>query len=53
MVHQEKIWDWKHMLSYEMKIGQWEIAPNEWIEKDAQKGEKIEIEKVVNSWPIH
>ena len=40
MVNQEKRWDWKHMLYYEMRIGQCEIAPNDWIEKDAQK-EKI------------
>ena len=56
MVNQEKRCDWKHMLNYEMRIGQCEIAPNDWNEKDAQKGkrlnwkrcperEKIEIKK--------
>ena len=46
MVNQEKRWDWKHMLSYEMRIGQWEITPNDWIEKDAQKGKKLNWKKV-------
>ena len=40
------------MLSYEMRIGQWEIAPNDWIEKDAQMG-KDWNEKVENGLPIH
>ena len=38
MVNQKKRWDWKHMLCYKMRIGQCEIAPNDWYEKDAQKG---------------
>ena len=57
MVNQEKRWDWKHMLNYEMRIGQCEIAPNDWNEKDAHKGkilnwkicqerENIEIKKM-------
>ena len=37
MVNQEKRWDWKHMLYDEMRIGQCEIAPNDWYEKDDQK----------------
>ena len=41
MVNQEKRWDWKHMLNYEMRIGQCEIAPNDWNEKDAQKGKRL------------
>ena len=46
MVNQEKIWDWKHMLNYEMRIGQCEIAPNDWIEKDAQKGKRLKWKKM-------
>ena len=41
MVKQEKRWDWKHMLYYEMRIGQCKIAPNDWYEKDAQKGKRL------------
>ena len=41
MVNQDKRWDWKHMLYYEMRIGQCEIAPNDWYEKDAQKGKRL------------
>ena len=41
MVNQEKRWDWKHMLYDEMRIGQCEIAPNYWYEKDAQKGKRL------------
>ena len=58
MVNQEKRWDWKHMLSYEMRIGQWEIALNNWIEKkdwiknDTQKG-KDWIENIKNGLPNH
>ena len=46
MVNQEKIWDWKHMLSYEMRIGQWEIEPNDWTEKDVQKGKRLNWKKM-------
>ena len=41
MVNQEKRWDWKHMLNYKMRIGQCEIAPNDWIEKDAHKEKRM------------
>ena len=41
MVNQEKRWDWKHMLYYEMRIGQCEIAQNDWNEKDVQKGKRL------------
>ena len=46
MVNQEKRWDWKHMLYYEMRIGQCEIAPNDWNEKDAQKRKNIDMKKM-------
>ena len=29
------------MLYDEMRIGQYEIAPNDWNEKDAQKGKRL------------
>ena len=45
MVNQEKRWDWNHMLYYEKRIGQCEIAPNDWIEKDAQKGKRLKWKK--------
>ena len=41
MVNKKKRWDRKHMLNYEMRIGQCEIAPNDWNEKDAQKGKRL------------
>ena len=30
------------MSSYEMRIRQWKITPNDWIEKDAQMGKECD-----------
>ena len=34
---------WEKRNLYEMWIGQREVAPNEWIEKDTQKGKILNL----------